>query len=106
MLQQENFEEYVIATGKTTSVREFIQFCCAELEFDLVWEGDGEFEKGFDQKTNKLIIEVSKDFYRPAEVDILIGSSEKARKKLGWQARTDVKSLASIMVSFDRKRLA
>ena len=57
-------------------------------------------------KTNKLIIEVSKDYYRPAEVDILIGSSEKAKKQLGWEAQTDVKSLASIMVSFDRKRLA
>ena len=106
MLQQDHLEDYVIATGKTTSVKEFISFCCAELEIDLAWEGEGEFEKGFDQKTNKLIIEVSKDYYRPAEVDILIGSSEKATKKLGWEAKTDVKSLASIMVSFDRKKLA
>ena len=106
MLQQDHLEDYVIATGKTTSVKEFISFCCAELEIDLAWEGEGEFEKGFDKKTNKLIIEVSKDYYRPAEVDILIGSSEKAKKQLGWEAKTDVKSLASIMVSFDRKRLA
>ena len=106
MLQQDHLEDYVIATGKTTSVKEFISFCCAELEIDLAWEGEGEFEKGFDQKTNKLIIEVSKDYYRPAEVDILIGSPEKAKKQLGWESKTSVKSLASIMVSFDRKRLA
>ena len=87
-------------------MREFINFCCDELEIDLTWEGEGEFEKGFDKKKNKLIIEVSKDYYRPAEVDILIGSSEKAKKQLGWEAKTDVKSLASIMVSFDRERLA
>ncbi|MEC8263823.1 MAG: GDP-mannose 4,6-dehydratase, partial [Pseudomonadota bacterium] len=105
MLQQDHLEDYVIATGRTTSVREFVSFCCSELEIDLVWEGEGELEKGFDRKTNKLIIECNKDYYRPAEVDILIGSSEKAKKQLGWEAKTDVKSLASIMVNFDRKRL-
>ena len=87
-------------------MREFISFCCTELEIDLVWEGEGEFESGFDRKTNKVIIEVNKDYYRPAEVEILIGSSKKAKKQLGWEAKTDVKSLASIMVNFDRKRLA
>jgi GDPmannose 4,6-dehydratase len=106
MLQQDHLEDYVIATGKTTSVREFINFCCVELEIDLAWEGEGELEKGFDRKTNKLIIEVSKNYYRPAEVDILIGSSEKAKRKLGWEAKTDVKSLASIMISFDKKGIA
>ena len=106
MLQQDQIEDYVIATGKTTSVREFVSFCCTELEIDLVWEGEGELEKGFDRRTNKLIVECNKEYYRPAEVDILIGSSEKAKKQLGWEAKTDVKSLASIMVSFDRQRLA
>ena len=105
MLQQENFEEYVIATGKTTSVREFIQFCCAELEIDLVWEGEGGSEKGIDQKNNKTIIEINKNYYRPAEVDVLIGSPEKAKKNLGWEAKTDVKSLASIMIDFDKQNL-
>ena len=102
MLQQENMEDYVIATGKTTSVRDFISFCCAELEIDLVWEGEGVFEKGFDRKKNLPIIEVSKSYYRPAEVDVLIGSSKKAKANLGWEAKTDVRSLASIMVNFDK----
>ena len=105
MLQQDQLEDYVIATGKTTTVREFVNFCCAELEIDLAWEGEGEYEKGFDRKTNKLIIEVNKNYYRPAEVDILIGSPEKAKRQLGWEAKTNVQSLASIMVDFDKKRV-
>ena len=105
MLQEENFDDYVIATGKTTSVREFIHYCCAELEIDIVWEGSGQSERGIDREKNTPIIEISKEFYRPAEVDVLIGSAEKANRKLGWEAKTDVKSLASIMINFDNNNI-
>lgn len=106
MLQQDQFEEYVIATGKTSSVRDFVNFCCAHLEIDLIWEGEGESEKGYDRKTNKLIIEVNKDNFRPAEVDISVGSAKKAKTKLGWEAKTNVKTLASIMIDFDKNTVA
>ena len=105
MLQKEKFDDYVIATGKTTSVREFIHHCCAELDIDIVWEGKGLSEKGIDRKKNIPIIEISKDFYRPAEVDVLIGSSEKAKKELGWEAKVDVESLAAIMINYDTNNI-
>ena len=80
MLQQDQPEEYVIATGKTSSVRDFVNFCCAHLEIDLTWDGEEESEKGYDRKTNKLIIEVDKNYFRPAEVDAVVGSAKKAKK--------------------------
>ena len=102
MLQQDQPEEYVISTGKTSSVRDFVNFCCAHLEIDLTWDGEGESEKGYDRKTNKLIIEVNKNYFRPAEVDTVVGSAKKAKTKLGWEARTNVETLASIMIDFDK----
>ncbi len=106
MLQQEQLEEYVIATGRTCSVREFINFCCEHLGIDLVWDGEGKTEKGLDRKNNKLIIEVDEKFFRPAEVDIVTGLATKAKTKLGWEAKTNVETLASIMIDFDKARLA
>ena len=106
MLQQEQSEEYVIATGKTSSVRDFVNFCCDHLGIDLIWDGEGEFEKGIDRKKNRPIIEVSKNYFRPAEVDIIIGSAKKAKSKLGWEAKTKVETLASIMIDFDKDRIA
>ena len=104
MLQQERLEEYVIATGKTSSVRDFVNFCCAHLGIDIIWDGEGESEKGYDRKTNKLIIEVNKDYFRPAEVDVMVGSAKKAKTRLGWEAKTNVETLASIMIDFDKDR--
>ena len=106
MLQQDQLEEYVIATGETSSVRDFVNFCCAHLEIDLIWDGEGESEKGYDRKTNKLIIEVKKNNFRPAEVDISVGSAKKAKTKLGWEAKTNIKTLASIMIDFDKDTFA
>ena len=106
MLQQEQLEEYVIATGKTSSVRDFVNFCCAHLGIDIIWDGEGESEKGYDRKTNKLIIEVNKDYFRPAEVDVMVGSAKKAKTRLGWEAKTNVKTLASIMIDFDKDRIS
>ena len=106
MLQQEQLEEYVIATGKTSSVRDFVNFCCEHLGIDLIWDGEGEFERGIDRKRNRLIIEVNKSYFRPVEVDIIIGSAKKAKSKLGWEAKTKVETLASIMIDFDKNRVA
>ena len=105
MLQQDQPEEYVIATGKTSSVRDFVNFCCAHLGIDIIWDGEGESEKGYDRKTNKLIIEVNKDYFRPAEVDVMVGSAKKAKTRLGWEAKTNVETLASIMIDFDKDRI-
>ena len=105
MLQQEQSEEYVIATGKTSSVRDFVNFCCDHLGIDLIWDGEGEFEKGIDRKKNRAIIEVNKNYFRPAEVDIVTGSAKKAKSKLGWEAKTKVETLASLMIDFDRDRI-
>lgn len=102
MLQQAVFEDYVVATGQTTTVRDFVEFSCEALGIEVAWEGEGQDEKGYDRKTNRLIVDVDPRFFRPAEVDVLIGNNEKARAKLGWQPKTEVRELAKMMVEFDR----
>ena len=89
MLQQEKPDDYVIATGKTHSVREFIEVAFKYAGSDIVWEGNGLEEKGIDGKTGKIIVEISPEFFRPAEVDILIGDCAKAKNRLGWQPNTE-----------------
>ncbi len=105
MLQQEEADDYVIATGETRSVREFVEnaFKCAG--FDVVWDGSGIDEKGIDNNTGKILLEVSPEFFRPSEVEILIGDCSKAKKKLGWQPRTKFSELVKIMVEADIKRI-
>ncbi len=105
MLQQEEADDYVIATGETHSVREFVEnaFKCAG--FDVVWDGSGIDEKGIDNNTGKILLEVSQEFFRPSEVEILIGDCSKAKKKLGWQPRTKFSELVKIMVEADIKRI-
>lgn len=105
MLQQSEPDDYVIATGETRSVREFIEFAFKYAGFDIVWEGKGFEERGIDKKTGKILIEVSPEFFRPAEVDVLIGDPSKAREKLGWQPRTKFEELVRIMVEADLKRI-
>ena len=101
MLQNENPDDYVIATGTTTSVRDFVVQSAQELDIDVVWEGTGINEKGVEKKSGRIIVEVASEFYRPAEVDYLIGDASKAKTVLGWQATTSTKELAAIMVKFD-----
>jgi GDPmannose 4,6-dehydratase len=105
MLQQTEPDDYVVATGETHSVRDFAEFAFKYAGFDIVWEGKGIKEKGIDKKTGRTLIEVSAEFFRPAEVDILMGDYAKAKKKLGWQPRTKFQDLASIMVDADIKRV-
>jgi GDPmannose 4,6-dehydratase len=105
MLQQDKPDNYVIATGETHSVREFVELAFKYADIDLLWQGKGIEEKGIDKKTGKTLIEVSAEFFRPTEVDILIGDSSKAKKILHWQPRTKFEQLARIMVEADIKRL-
>jgi GDPmannose 4,6-dehydratase len=105
ILQQEKPDDYVIASGETHSVREFVELACKAAGFDILWKGKGIEEKGIDKKTDKTLIEVSSEFFRPAEVDILLGDYSKAKEKLGWQPKTKFQDLVSIMVDADIKRV-
>lgn len=105
MLQAEEPDDYVIATGETHSVREFIEKASAVAGFEIEWEGEGQNEKGIDRKSGKVIVEVSPEFFRPAEVDILIGDATKAKEKLGWYPKTTFDKLVEIMMQADLKRV-
>lgn len=104
MLQQPNPDNYVIATNETHSVREFIEESCKYLEIDLIWEGKGLKEKGINQKTGKIIIEIDPKYFRPAEVNMLIGDYSKAKKKLGWEPKVKFDELVKIMIEADLKK--
>jgi GDPmannose 4,6-dehydratase len=105
MLQQKHPDDYVVATGETRTVREFIEaaFRCTGVE--IGWKGKGLREKGFDKKKGKVLVEVSPDFFRPAEVHILIGDPSKAKRKLGWRPKTTFSRLVEIMVDADLRRV-
>lgn len=101
MLQQEKPEDFVLATGETTTVRRFVECSFKHLGIDIEWIGSGVEEKGLDAKTKKVLVEVSPEFFRPAEVDLLIGNPEKAKAQLGWSASTSIEDLVSIMMAHD-----
>lgn len=105
MLQQKKADDYVLATGETHTVREFIEKAFETVGIDIVWKGKGVDEKGYDKKTGKVLVEVSKEFYRPAEVDLLLGDPSKAEKELGWNAKTKFEELVKMMVSADIERI-
>ncbi len=107
MLQQQAPEDYVIATGEQHSVREFTTLAFARAGIGLRWEGSGREEKGIDLKTGRTLIEVDPRFFRPAEVEQLLGDPTKAREKLGWNPRkTSFKELIGIMVDSDMELVA
>ena len=101
MLQQEKPDDYVIATGETHTVREFIEEACRVLDIDLEWKGKGVDEKGINKKTGKTIIEIDPRYFRPTEVNLLLGDAGKAQKILGWKAKTKFKELVKIMIDAD-----
>jgi len=106
MLQQAKAEDYVIATGETHSVREFVELASKMLGFDLVWEGEGLNERAIDKNTGQTIIEIDPKYFRPAEVDFLLGEPTKAREELGWQPKVKFQELVSRMVKHDLKQEA
>lgn len=103
MLQQEVPEDFVIATGKTYTVRFFIEQAAKHVGYDIVWEGEGVNEIGKDKKTGKQIVAINPKYYRPTEVDILIGDASKAKEKLGWETKVEIKELIQIMMENDIK---
>lgn len=102
MLQQDKPEDYVIATGEQHSVREFCELAFKQVWITIKWEGENENEKGICSETGKVIIEVDPNYYRPAEVETLLGDPTKARTQLGWNpTRTSFEELVKIMVTHD-----
>ena len=102
MLQQDEPEDFVIATGKQYSVRDFVNAAAGELGINISWQGEGEDEKGFDEQGN-CIVAVDSRYYRPAEVDTLLGDPSKAKSKLGWQPEVAFEELVAEMVREDLK---
>ena len=102
MLQQKKPQDYVIASGKYYSVKDFINKASKYLNINLTWKGVGEGEKGFDDN-GKCIIEVDKRYYRPAEVDELLGDAQKARLDLGWYPKNTIDDLIKKMIDNDLK---
>jgi GDPmannose 4,6-dehydratase len=103
MLQQENPDDYILATGETHSVREFVELTAQLLDFNLAWEGEGLNEKGIDKKSGQVIVEIDPKYFRPAEVDFLIGDASKAKRILSWEPKTKFHELIKIMVEADLK---
>jgi GDPmannose 4,6-dehydratase len=101
MLQQDNPKDYVIATGEAHTVREFVELAFQEVDISIKWQGQGINEKGINIKTGKILVEVDKKYFRPAEVEILLGDPSKAEKELNWKRKVSFQDLVSGMVRYD-----
>jgi len=105
MMQQEEPEDFVIATGETHTVREFCNVVFSELDMSIKWQGKDVKEKGIDSKTGKTLIEINPRYFRPTEVDLLIGDYSKAKKQLGWQPKVKFEELAKMMARKDYEKV-
>ncbi|MBO7509050.1 MAG: GDP-mannose 4,6-dehydratase [Alphaproteobacteria bacterium] len=103
MLQSDTPDDYVLATGVTTSIRDFVKMTFAELNMDLEWHGSGVDEYAVDKATGKKVVAINPKFFRPAEVDLLLGDATKVREKLGWKPKCDLAGLVCEMVAEDLK---
>jgi len=101
MLQQVKPDDYVIATGETHTVREFVEIATTQLGMQLTWQGEGINEKGMDTLTGKTIVEIDPRYFRPSEVDLLLGNAGKAKKNLGWTPKIQFNDLVNLMVEAD-----
>jgi len=101
ILQAEKPGDYVLATGETHTVREFVERSAEMLGYSFEWEGEGVKEKGVDKKSGRTLIEIDPRYFRPAEVDLLIGDASKARKELGWEPKIKFKELVELMTKAD-----
>jgi GDPmannose 4,6-dehydratase len=97
MLQQEHPDDYVIATGKQYSVRQFVEEAAPYFGMKIVWEGEGIEERGVDKYTGRTIVKVNAKYFRPAEVETLLGDASKAKKQLGWEPKISFKQLVEDM---------
>ncbi len=103
MLQQDKPEDFVIATGEQHSVREFVELAAKEIDIQIRWEGEGQEEKGFNKATGKCIVSVDPRYFRPAEVETLLGDATKAKEKLGWVPKITFQELVTEMMREDMK---
>lgn len=101
ILQHEKADDFVLATGETHSVKEFVELAFKEVDIDIVWKGYGVDEKGYDKNTNKCLVEIDPRYFRPTEVDLLLGDPTKAKNTIGWKPKTTFKELVSMMVKSD-----
>jgi GDPmannose 4,6-dehydratase len=106
MLQQDKPDDYVLATGISTPVREFVTWAFAEVGMALEWKGQGVAEKGYDAAGGKCLVEVDPRYFRPTEVDHLVGDATKARKVLGWTCEIGARDICTEMVREDIKTVA
>lgn len=106
MLQQETPDDFVLASHETHTVREFVEKSFQVLDMNVQWRGEGVDEVGIDQKTGKTVVRINPQFYRPAEVDLLLGNPEKAEKILGWRRKTSFQQLVEGMVKNDYELLS
>jgi GDPmannose 4,6-dehydratase len=104
MIQAETPDDYVLATGETYSVREFVNWAAQAIGLEINWQGSGEKEQGIDAAGN-VIVRINPEFYRPAEVELLVGSPEKAKQKLGWEPSVHISELVSMMSKTDLDRV-
>jgi GDPmannose 4,6-dehydratase len=101
MLQLSEPEDFVIATGETHTVREFVTLSFATAGIELDWRGEGPAEEGIEHATSKVLVDVNPEFYRPAEVDLLLGNAARAKERLGWTPSTTFEVLATMMTEAD-----
>lgn len=101
MLQQDQADDYVVATGETHSVRSFTEKVFTRLGMDVLWQGQGEAEQGLEAATGRVLIEIDPRYFRPAEVDLLLGCADKAKEQLGWCPKTGLDELVAMMVTED-----
>jgi GDPmannose 4,6-dehydratase len=106
MLQVKTPDDFVLATGETHTVREFAEMAFKELDIPIVWKGKGVKEKGISAKTGRTLVEVDPKYYRPTEVELLVGDATKAKNKLGWKPRTKFRDLVSMMAQADFELVA
>jgi GDPmannose 4,6-dehydratase len=106
ILQQPEPDDYVLATGETHSVREFVEKAFAQIDVPIAWEGVGLEEKGLDAKSGRVLVQVDPRYFRPTEVDLLVGDPSKAISKLGWQHKVSFEQLVAEMVAADLKTIA
>ena len=105
MLQQDKARDFVLATGETHTVRSFVETAASRLQFDIEWSGSGLDERGTDRRNGKTIVGVNPAFYRPAEVDRLVGNPKKAQEVLGWRRKIGFEELVTLMAEADDKRV-
>ena len=103
ILQQDNPEDFVVATGQTTTVRDFVDLAFKEVGIEIEWQGNGVDEIGIDKSNGNIVVEVDPRYFRPTEVELLLGDPTKAQEKLGWKPQTTLKELCSMMVREDLK---